>query len=164
MRLTQIMGFRRAAIMAGMLLWATVSAAVTVHTWVDAEGVRHFADAPPVGDATTEASEITLDVGASLAPGDADYYSISNQWQRLRAEREAQHAVELERRRLDDASSEPPPPSMRDEEPRPVFYPNYYGLPPRFGPLYPRHGGDHGPPSPRNAKVNTPPPVWPRER
>ena len=153
-----------------ILLWlslvATASAAVTVHTWVDADGVRHFADAPPSGDAnaSTNASEITLDVGSSLAPGDADYYSISNQWQRLRAEREAQAAMDLENRRIDAAQSEPSPPAVAEDMPRSVFYPSYYSLPPRVGPFYPMPSGERGPPSPRNAHVNTPPPVWPRER
>lgn len=149
-----------------MWLWAMAPAApaVTVHTWVDADGVRHFADAPPAGAAASNASAFTLDVGEGLAPGDADYYSISNQWQRLRAEREAQNAMDLEQRRIDAAQAEPAPAPLAEDVPRSVFYPSYYGLPPRFGPLYPHPAGERGPPSPRNAFVNTPPPVWPRER
>ena len=94
----------------------------------------------------------------------ADYYSISNQWQRLRAEREAQAAMDLENRRIDAAQSEPSPPAVAEDMPRSVFYPSYYSLPPRVGPFYPMPSGERGPPSPRNAHVNTPPPVWPRER
>jgi len=148
----------------GLLLVSTLTSAVTVHTWVDADGVRHFADAPPAGAAAASASEITLDVGEGLAPGDADYYSISNQWQRLRAERDAQNAIDLERRRIDAAQAEEAPPPLAEDVPRSVFYPGYYGLPPRLGPHYPRPVDERGPPSPRNAFVNTPAPPWPRER
>ena len=153
-----------AVVLVLLLLWATARAAVTVHTWVDADGVRHFADAPPVGAAPDSASEITLDGGDALAPGDADYYSISKQWERLRAEREAHNALDLERRRIDAEQDAPAPPAVTEDVPRSVFYPNYYGLPPRVGPLYPHPYKERGPPSPRNAYVNKPPPVWPRER
>ena len=156
--------YRRSAAALCLLLWATSSVAVTVHTWLDADGVRHFADAPPAGAAPDSAREITLDGGDALAPGDADYYSISNQWQRLRAEREAQNAMDLERRRIDAEQAEPAPPTVTEDVPRSVFYPNYYGLPPRVGPHYRQPYEERGPPSPRNAFVNRPPPVWPRER
>ncbi len=156
--------YRRITVALSLLVWATASMAVTVHTWVDADGVRHFADAPPADGAPDSVSEITLDGGDALAPSDADYYSISNQWERLRAEREAQNTLDLERRRIDAEQADPAPPPVSADVPRSVFYPNYYGLPPRFGPLYPRPHHERGPPSPRNAYVNTPPPVWPRER
>ena len=153
----------------GPLVWAlslglvAASQAVTVHTWVDGDGVRHFADAPPAEPVPS--SEITVDEGPPLAGLDGDYYSIGNQWQRLRAEREAQAAMELERERIDatrrDESSAPPP---ADEYPRTTVYPSYYGVPPFYGSPYPMTSDERGPPSPRNAFVNTPPPVWPRER
>ncbi len=156
--------FLRGAGLLWLLTLASVSPAVTVHTWIDADGVRHFADAPPAGDAGAGASEITVDVGDALAPGDADYYSISHQWQRLRAEREAQNAMDLERRRIDAVQTATSSPTVAKDEPQPRYYPNYYALPPRFGPLYPPPSAQPGPPSPRNAFVNTPPPLWPRER
>ena len=158
------MAFFRSSAALLLLLWATASAAVTVHTWVDADGVRHFADAPPAGAAHDSASEITLDGGAAQAPGDSDYYSITNQWQRLRAEREAQSAMDLERRRIDAEQADPAPLAVTEDVPRSVFYPNYYGLPPHVGPHSPQPYEERGPPSPRNAYVNKPPPVWPRER
>jgi len=146
-----------------LLLGARASFAVTVHTWVDADGVRHFADAPPSDQSAAASSEITIDGGAAAVAEDVDYYSISNQWQRLRQERDAQNAVELERQRIEAAQDESPPP-LPEEPSQPAYYPNYYNLPPRFGPLYPHGEPERGQPSPRNAKVNTPPPVWPRER
>ena len=142
---------------------ADASTAVTVHTWVDADGVRHFADAPPAA-AGTSSSEITIDGGATPLADDVDYYSISNQWQRLRAERESLDALALEQRRIDAVPPFAPAPVVQDSGPRSVFYPNFFGLPPRFGPPYPAPVPARGYPSPRNAFVNTPPPVWPRER
>lgn len=153
----------QAALVVVLLLGAGASLAVTVHTWVDADGVRHFADAPPSDRGAAASSEITIDGGAATVAEDVDYYSITNQWQRLRQERDAQTAAELERQRIEAAQGESPPP-LREEPPHPAYYPNYYNLPPRFGPLYPDGEPERGPPSPRNAKVNTPPPVWPRER
>ena len=142
---------------------ASACAAVTVHTWVDADGVRHFADAPPA-TAGTSSSEITIDSGATPLADDVDYYSISNQWQRLRAERESLDALALEQRRIDAGPPLAPPPVVLDSGPRSVFYPNFFGLPPRFDPPYSPPVPARGHPSPRNAFVNTPPPVWPRER
>ena len=141
----------------------TASQAVTVHTWLDGDGVRHFADAPPTEQVPS--SEITVADGPPLAGADSDYYSIDNQWQRLRAEREAQAAMELERERVDAARRNHPsasPPA--DEQAHPRVYPSYYGLSPFYGSPYPMTSDERGPPSPRNAFVNTPPPVWPRER
>jgi hypothetical protein len=157
-------GISRLAIAAVLALLAGAVSAVTVHTWVDADGVRHFADAPPTAEGGVASSEISVDGGEGSVSEDLDYYSITNQWQRLRAEREAEEALDLQRGRGDGAQP-PAPPPMQDDVPRSVFYPSYYyGLPPRGGPMYPWPADVSGPPSPRNAFVNKPPPVWPRER
>lgn len=74
----------------------------TVYTWVDAEGVTHFSDMPPAtntaapGDITT----IALPEGypAAVDPA-ADYYSVTNQWQRMRAELAATEELALQRER-----------------------------------------------------------------
>ena len=144
------------------MLFSAAAAAVIVHTWVDADGVRHFADAPPADNQAS--SEVKIDDAPPGVDVDTDYYSIVNQWQRLRAEREAQAALDLERERVDAeqrASATPP----ATEPPRAMDYPHYYGYPlPPYGLPTPLPSGDNGPPSPRNAHVNTAPPVWPRER
>jgi hypothetical protein len=74
--------------------------AFTVHTWLDAEGIRHYADAPPA-ESVAQSERIEF---ADTPPGDddtaADYYSISNQWARLRDERDASDARALERKKL----------------------------------------------------------------
>lgn len=86
-----------------------VAYAVTVHTWVDAEGTTHFSDQAPAADTASEVFDI-----ATSEPVDAaeDYYSISNQWARLRAERDASDARALERQRLraEAAAAAAPPP------------------------------------------------------
>lgn len=147
--------------LAASLCWSAMAgAAVTVHTWRDAQGVRHFADKPPAEPGTTDAAEITLDTGAALDPSDLDYYSIAQQWQRLRAERDAQNALELEKRRIDAGSDNTPAP-VAAQLPHSVFYPSFYGLPGRPGPLPSPAGGERGPSSPRNAYVNAPVPPWP---
>ena len=85
-----------AAVLATVL--AAPVGAVTVHTWVDEQGVTHFADAPPGG--AQPSNEVEVDEGPTKGRAEDDYYSIVNQWQRLRAEREAQDALALERDRL----------------------------------------------------------------
>lgn len=139
----------------------TTSQAVTVHTWIDSEGVRHFADGPPADQAPS--SEIVI---SDRAPGNAqgdDYYSIDKQWQRLRAEGEARDALALERQRIEEARHDYYVPPPLDPQPaRPNYYPNFYGLPLPYGTPY--LSDERGPPSPRNAFVNKAPPVWPRDR
>ena len=41
-----------------MALGSAGAAAVTVHTWIDEAGVRHYADAPPAAASNTEVFEI----------------------------------------------------------------------------------------------------------
>lgn len=145
------------------LALVSVSQAVTVHTWIDSDGVRHFADQPPTDQSAS--SEMTVDEGAPVASDAADYYSIGNQWQRLRAEREALAALDLERQRraaVQGAQSAAQPPV--DTTIRAPVYPAYYGSPPFVQWPEPMPSDERGPPSPRNAYVNKPPPLWPRQR
>lgn len=154
-----------AAVLATAL--AAPAGAVTVHTWVDEQGVTHFADAPPGG--AQPSNEVEVDEGPADPRADDDYYSIVNQWQRLRAEREAQDALALERDRL-DAERSPPSPSAPSAVPEddPIFISPYYG----FGAG--RYPGHHhpappledysGPPSPPGSFVNIKPPTWPSRR
>lgn len=110
--------------------------ALTVHTWLDAEGIRHYADAPPAA-AVAESERIEL---ADPLQGDedaaADYYSISNQWARLRDERDASDARALERkkllveqRQLQSESRSPPQDAYRNGGYRGYapYYPGQYG-------------------------------------
>ena len=148
-------------ICAALLGLNTASQAVTVHTWIDSEGVRHFADGPPPDQVPS--NEIVINHGAPTNGQNDDYYSIDKQWQRLRAEGEARDALALERARIEEVSRDYYPPAAPEPAPaRPNFYPNFYGFPLPYGAPY--LSDERGPPSPRNAFVNKAPPVWPRER
>lgn len=155
----------------GLALAFGTAGAVTVHTWVDEAGVRHFADAPPAA-ADTQSETLVL---ADLAPPDGtaaeDPYSIVNQWQRVRAEREARDAASLERERLraaqrDARAAAAPEPPVRSYGGYPLFLP--YGLP-HAGRHHARPRGFRAPPGGRigerrRSVVHVPPPEWPRQR
>lgn len=161
---------RMAMRLAGFVLTVTVlpAMAVTVHTWVDADGLRHFADAPPATAPPASLAEIEI-AGARTPPGpDDDRYSIMNQWQRMREERDADEARALERKRLRLAARNQPS-STADRQPESNdswFYPGY-AFPPY---AYPRPPGGHrhppvvAAPRNRNTFVPLPVPVWPRQR
>lgn len=76
-----------------IILCAFFSAAhaVTVHKWTDANGVTHFSDEPaPHGTVSDTLSLEKLDTNSAAT--NEDFYSIANQWQRLKAERDADRA------------------------------------------------------------------------
>ena len=83
-----------------LFIISTTGFAVTVHTWVDDDGVRHYADAPP-STAKAESAAIELD-DRRITDSDAedDFYSINNQWARVRAERELDAEQKIERERI----------------------------------------------------------------
>ncbi len=151
--------------------------AVTVHTWVDEAGVRHYADAPP---SAPEADSIAIELADTSTPADVreDYYSIVNQWQRLREERAASDALALERARLRAAA-------QADAAREVVVYataPRHYGAYPLYLPYaaVQRHGhhghhrhhphegnrdGRRGDVAQRRSSVvHATPPEWPRQR
>ena len=158
-----------------MMLAGTSVPAVTIHTWVDENGVRHYADAPPDRSATA-ASQFEIPASATATDSGDDYYSIVNQWERLRAEREADAARALERERLASQERVARAAAAPDYGPERSEYDSYPIYPPsggrRWGPHGgpPGHPGHDGPqPAPtgggrRNAKVNATPPVWPSQR
>jgi hypothetical protein len=96
----------------------------TIHKWVDADGVTHFSDSPPENG--TESAEIIVlpDGFPDPVDGQSDYYSIANQWRRLREERTEEEKLRLERAKVAALA--------RAQEPAPVIYadePRYYGYP-----------------------------------
>ena len=102
----------------------------TIHQWVDADGVTHFSDSPP----STAVDDVkTLELADNLSSADnpaADYYSITNQWQRLRDERDRNAELRLERQRLRAEER------AAAVEPQPYSQPQY--LPVYGGPLFGR--------------------------
>ena len=82
-----------------LLVVSAQAYAVTVHTWKDAAGVTHFSDEPGpqgVSSAQLELEEITK----PAANADEDFYSIANQWKRLKAERDVAKSQRLEKQKL----------------------------------------------------------------
>ena len=73
--------------------------AISIHQWVDADGVTHFSDTPPAA-ATPEVTVIELDAQYGTPAVAEDYYSIVNQWQRMRDERNESDQLRLQRDRL----------------------------------------------------------------
>ncbi|MGR8919705.1 MAG: DUF4124 domain-containing protein [Gammaproteobacteria bacterium] len=137
-----------------LTLLACPASAVTVHTWVDENGVRHFSDTPPAGVTVTEQFE--LDEPAADAPApEADYYSITNQWERLREEREADAARSIERARVRaEQRAAATPPVVQEIYPGGGFGgvlpyagfpygPNVYGHPYYGARPRPHHGEGH---------------------
>ncbi|MEM7469113.1 MAG: DUF4124 domain-containing protein [Pseudomonadota bacterium] len=73
--------------------------AVTVHTWKDENGVTHFSDEPsPAGVASDTIEFSALDNKSQDAT--QNYYSIANQWERLKAERDATNQRRAEKAKL----------------------------------------------------------------
>jgi len=74
------------------------AAATTVLRWVDADGVTHFSDTPPVDNAEVVTELEFRDSLPTVA--EDDYYSIANQWNRMREEREAKTKLALEKAKI----------------------------------------------------------------
>ena len=140
----------------------TPAAASAVHKWIDERGVTHYSDEPPDSVETTliELPEPTIIRTASEDDGLADdYYSISNQWQRMNEERLERERLNLERARIRAARQTPvTAPAANDDEVR--YVPVYSG----FGYYRPHrrhhrrhHGGmrPHPRPQPRQPGLGT---------
>ena len=70
------------------LVFSHAGLAVTVHKWKDANGVTHFSDEPAPKHIVSETIEYE-DLANRDSKSNDDFYSIANQWQRLKAERDA---------------------------------------------------------------------------
>jgi hypothetical protein len=73
------------------------------YRWVDADGVTHFSDTPPAADnavsGSVESLNLVQDHSAPVDPA-TDYYSIINQWKRMRAERIESEKLALQQEKL----------------------------------------------------------------
>lgn len=131
-----------------------------VHKWVDDDGVTHYSDEPPQSAATT-LIELPKPARADSAGGSGepqdDYYSISNQWQRMHLERLERERLNLERERI-RAARQTPPAAAKDDDDEVRYVPLYSG----FGYYRPhrRHhryhdGGRHKPQAPAQSSLGT---------
>ncbi len=131
-----------------------------VHKWVDDDGVTHYSDEAPPSVVTTliELPEPPRadSAGSSGEPQD-DYYSISNQWQRMHQERLERERLNLERERI-RVARQAPPAAAKDDDDAVRYLPVYSG----FGYYRPhrRHHRYHGrrrnpvsAPFPRNKSI-----------
>lgn len=85
------------------LLSSRAAAEDTVYTWVDGDGVTHFSDAPPGKAGATPGDVETMAMPEGFpdtADAGEDYYSIANQWRRMKEERSEREERALERERL----------------------------------------------------------------
>ena len=91
--------------MSALLVLCSQVSAVTVHTWRDSSGVTHFSDEPsPQGQASS-----TLEfegLNKAITAEEDDFYSIANQWKRMKAERDAASSRKLEKQKLKAAERE----------------------------------------------------------
>ena len=85
-------------IVAVTLFFVARAEAITVHTWIDIEGVRHYSDVPPTATVADREQIVIAEFLADGVDAKDDYYSIVNQWQRLREERRQSDALRLEER------------------------------------------------------------------
>ena len=115
----------------------------TVFTWVDADGVTHFSEAPPE-DTAVESFEIKLEQAPAAGPAqDADHYSVVNQAQRMEQSRLESEKVKTERLQAEAearraAAASQPSASSGDYDSDRYYpaYPFYYGYRPGYRPGY----------------------------
>jgi len=110
-------------ILASSLL--TPASAAVIHKWIDADGITHYSDEAP---AATPVTLIETTVPETAAKNDG-YYTIANQWQRMRHERQQREKIILEKARLEAARQlreAPQPEVIYVQEPAVKRYSVYY--------------------------------------
>ncbi len=88
-----------------LLLAVAISVqAGSVHKWVDAQGVTHYSDRLPKNDTLAdsgsgqvEVTQITISDEYRSQDYQNDYYSVTNQWARMKEERIARKQLQLEK-------------------------------------------------------------------
>ena len=81
-------------VLAVAVLAPTYVSAGVVHKWHDAEGVMQFSDTPPASD-DFHVSTIEFNAEEPRDGREADYYSIINQWQRLKRGTAGERTVKI---------------------------------------------------------------------
>jgi len=125
--------------------------ASAVHKWVDEQGITHYSDQLPENISN---SVKQIDVSNTYRNSDSsdyqkDYYSVTNQWARMREERLERKQLQLEKAKLKAAQRSVEPQvvyvNQSDEYlSRPEYYPVYYrGYRHKYK-HYNKHGGYAG--------------------
>ena len=115
------------------------SYAGSVHKWVDENGVTHYSDQAPEHD-VAQVDQFEFSNVYSQSSIQDDYYSVSNQWARMHAERVARKKLQLEKAKLKQSQSAAIPQvvylNQEQESRRQVYYPV-------FASDFARHGNKH---------------------
>lgn len=140
-------------------------AGLEVYKWVDDQGVTHYSSGPPP-DRTAIGEDLEmlqLDSTARSGASEQDYFSVTNQAERLEASRLARERLRLEREklRLQQAQSRKPAPVVEApaRESYIVRYPAHFGHFPHAGHRFARHPHLEDP-----ANGSEPPQAPPRRR
>ncbi len=117
--------------------------AASVHKWVDENGVTHYSDQAPAQH-VAQVDEIEISNVYSQSNAQDDYYSVSNQWARMHAERVARKKLQLEKAKLKQSQSEVTPQvvylNQDQDSRRQVYYPVFGNSFGRIGNKYYRNG------------------------
>lgn len=109
----------------------------SVHKWVDAQGVTHYSDQLPKSLASTNYDAVKqIDVldsysnSSRYSENQDDYYSISNQWARMKEERLERKQLQLEKAKLKERQKAVAPQIVyvnqaKDDRSRNIYYPAY---------------------------------------
>ena len=112
------------------------SFAASVHKWVDENGVTHYSDQAP-DDQVAQIDQFEISNVYRQSNVEEDYYSISNQWARMHAERIERKKIQLEKAKLKQSQSESTPQVVyfdQDQEShRQVYYPVFANTIGHFG-------------------------------
>ena len=131
--------YKSLVFMALFALFPYVSFAASVHKWVDENGVTHFSDQAP-DDSVVQVEQFEISNVYKKYNVEEDYYSISNQWARLHAERLERKKLKLEKAKLKQSqlAATPQVVYLGDEQAnrRQVYYPVFANT---FGHLGKKH-------------------------
>jgi len=91
---------------------STVNAA-SVHKWVDASGVTHYSDQAPENNSKSNVQVVVTKINVSddyrTTSFHNDYYSVTNQWARMKEERIERKQLQLEKAKQQAAQKQVAP-------------------------------------------------------
>jgi len=104
----------------------------SIHKWVDAQGVTHYSDQLPeekqLSNNQVTVTQVDVSDTYQTSVGPEDYYSVTNQWARMREERIARKQLQIEKAKQ-KATQVPAVPQIvyvnEEPETRKVYYPAY---------------------------------------
>lgn len=119
-------------------LFVAVAAPVfagSVHKWVDEQGITHYSDQLPksinnkISNSVEQVDVLDSYRNTDLVGPQDDYYSVTNQWARMREERIARKQLQLEKNKQKEVASPAVPQVVYINQEQPqssnVYYPAY---------------------------------------